>query len=143
MSSLPRQDTATTVSSLSTSCSNLEINDSTVSSTSTVQKNKSKKVRREKSAEHFVPSCDAKTLKTLKVHYYPEEQSWSLVIVLVATAVQAINHGLHLAFGLLLVTLAHSFGRVPLAAAGEFKRENLLPDIAKLNCCDSLHLLRN
>ena len=64
-------------------------------------------------------------------------------VVLVATAVQAINHGLHLAFGLLLVTLAHSFGRVPLAASGEFKRENLLPDIAKLNCCDSLHLLRN
>lgn len=126
-SSLPRQDTATTVSSLSTSCSNLETNETTLStssaSTSTTkkrcQKSKSKRKSRRHSVENFVPTSDPKTLKTLKVHYYPEEQSWCLVIVLVATIVQTINHGLHLAFGLFLVTLTHSFNRVSFISAGE------------------------
>jgi hypothetical protein len=120
-SSLPRQDTATTVSSLSTSYSNLVTNDSTISSTSTIkyQKNKSKKVRRN-SVEHFIPSEDAKTLKTLKVHYYPEEQSWCFVIVFAATIVQMINHGLHLSYGLFLVSLINSFNRVSFIEAGDF-----------------------
>jgi hypothetical protein len=124
-SSLPRQDTATTVSSLSTSCSNLETNETTLSTSSTstsnkrCQKSKSKRKSRRHSVEHFVPSGDAKTLKTLKVHYYPEEQSWCFVIVIVATVVQAINHGLHLAFGLFLVTLTHSFNRVSFISAGD------------------------
>lgn len=118
MTSLPRQDTATTVSSLSTSCSNLETNDSTVSSASTLQK--SRKKTRRNSLEHFVPSSDPKTLKTLKVHYYPEEQSWSLVIIIVATIVHVINHGLHLAIGVFLVTISQSFNRVSLIQAGDF-----------------------
>lgn len=124
-STLPRQDTSTTVSSLSTSYSNLATNESTISSTSTIKCNKVKnKKSRKNSVEHFVPSGDAKTLKTLKVHYYPEEQSWSMVIVLVATIVQMINHGLHLSYGLFLVTLAQSFDRVPLSTAGEHFKLN-------------------
>lgn len=120
--SLPRQDTATTVSSLSTSYTNLDTNDSTISSTSTLkcQKNKHKKAKRH-SFEHFVPSGDPKTLKTLKVHYYPEEQSWCLVIVLAGTIVQMINHGLHLSYGLFLVALMNSFNRVPFIEAGDFQ----------------------
>lgn len=119
-SSLPRQDTATTVSSLSTSYSNLATNDSTISSTSTIKykKRKNKKIRKH-SIEHFIPSGDAKTLRTLKVHYYPEEQSWCFVIVAVATIVQVINHGLHLSFGLFLVTLMNSFKTVSFYYAGE------------------------
>lgn len=126
-SSLPRQDTATTVStvsSLSTSCSNLETNDSTVSTntiTTSKNKNKSRKSRvRKHSIEHFIPSGDAKTLRTLKVHYYPEEQNWSVVIVVVATIVHVINHGLHLACGLFLVSITQSFYRVSFIYAGEF-----------------------
>lgn len=119
-SSLPRQDTATTVSSLSTSYSNLATNDSTISSTSTVKHQKNKKVRKQNSIEHFIPSGDAKTLKALKVHYYPEEQSWCFVIVIVATIVQVICHGLHLSYGLFLVTLKNSFNRVPFIETGEF-----------------------
>lgn len=124
-SSLPRQDTAMTVSSLSTSCSNLETNESTISSTTSTtrrQKNKTKRKSRTRrhSIEHFIPSGDAKTLKTLKVHYYPEEQIWSVVIVITATIVHMINHGLHLAYGSFLVTITRSFNRVALIHAGEF-----------------------
>lgn len=120
-----RQDTATTASSLSTSCSNLETNESTISSTTSTtrrQKNKTKRKSRTRrhSIEHFIPSGDAKTLKTLKVHYYPEEQIWSFVIVLTATIVHMINHGLHLAYGSFLVTITRSFNRVALTHAGEF-----------------------
>lgn len=124
--SLPRQDTATTESSLSTSCSNLETNESTISSTTSTTrrpKNKTKRksrIRREHSIEHFIPSGDAKTLKTLKIHYYPEEQIWGLVIVITATSVHVINHGLHLAYGTFLITITRSFNRVALTYAGEF-----------------------
>lgn len=116
---LPRQDTATTVSSLSTSYSNLETNDSTFSNTSK-NKKKRKSRARKYSFEHFIPSGDAKTLKTLKVHYYPEEQSWSFVIVIAATIVHVINHGLQLSCGLFLVTVIRSFNRVSFIYAGEF-----------------------
>jgi hypothetical protein len=131
---LPRQDTATTVSSLSTSCSNLETGDSTSSSLKCTtandnnhnRKNKGgKKRNRRRSYEHFVPACDAKTLKTLKIHYYPEEQNWSYVVALASAIVHAISHGLQFAFGIFLVVVVDKFGStasssLPLAGEERF-----------------------
>lgn len=132
---LPRQDTTVTVSSLSTSYSNLETGDSIHSNTSTAtrsnnknnnnhkRRNNRKKYRRH-SAENFhnLTSCDAKTLKTLKVHYYPEEQCWSYVIVFIGSIVQAISHGLQISYGISLVIVMNVFGTskdVELPYAGE------------------------
>lgn len=70
-STLPRQDTATTMSSFSTSCSNLDTTTDSLSNISTL-KNHTSKRKRKKSFEHFVAFGDEKALKTLKVHYYTE-----------------------------------------------------------------------
>jgi hypothetical protein len=113
---LPRQDTATTVSSLSTSCSNLETSDFT-SNASTLKFNKTK---RRRSVEHFMPfSSDVRTLKTLKVHYYPEEQCWSFIVVIVSSIVQMIVHGLQLSYGIILVKIFTLFGCTSISYAGE------------------------
>ncbi|KAG5684298.1 hypothetical protein PVAND_013533 [Polypedilum vanderplanki] len=130
---LPRQDTATTVSSLSTSYSNLETGDSIHSTTSTLKYSKSnnnshnhkhksnKKKNRRHSIEHYLPACDAKTLKTLKVHYYPEEQSFSYVVAVMSAIVQSISNSLHLTFGIFLIVLFNKFGstNLMLSYAGE------------------------
>lgn len=121
---LPRQDTTVTVSSLSTSYTNLETGDSIHSNSSSTKynhdhkinnnhkrKNDRKKARRH-SNEHFhnLISCDAKTLRALKVHYYPEEQYWSYVIVFIAFVVQVIDHGLQTSYGMILVNVLIVFG---------------------------------
>lgn len=109
-STLPRQDTATTMSSFSTSCSNLDTADS-LSNASSLRRHKTKHKHktRKKSVEHFVPFGDEKTLRTLKVHYYPEGH-WGYAVIVVAVLVQCFNHGLHLAYGMLLVKLLDVFG---------------------------------
>ena len=129
---LPRQDTTVTVSSLSTSYTYLETGDS-YSSTSKSNKNSNnnknkrknkndrKKYRRH-SNENFQLSCDPKTLKTLRTHYYPEEQCWGYVIVAIASIVQIIDHGLQISYGLLLVIIFNVFGTsndIKLPHAGE------------------------
>lgn len=111
-SSLPRQDTATTISSFSTSLSNLDTAESSLSNSSSLRRQKPKQnkhKKRKKSVEHFVPFGDEKTLRTLKVHYYPEGH-WGFVVILVAVLVQTFNHGLQLAYGVFLVQLLHVFG---------------------------------
>lgn len=109
-STLPRQDTATTMSSFSTSSSNLDTADS-LSNASSLRRHKTKHSRkkRKKSVEHFVPFGDEKTLRTLKVHYYPEGH-WGYAVIIIAILVQSFNHGLHLAYGMLLVKLLNVFG---------------------------------
>lgn len=139
--SLPRQDTQTTVSSLSTSCSNLETADSNTCNKNSFNNNNhhnrkhksNKKRNRRHSIEHYFPTCDSKTLKTLKVHYYPEEQTWGYVVLVVAAVIHAINHGLQLAYGVFLVIIFNTFGTsssssssVSLPHAGEFVQKNLL-----------------
>jgi hypothetical protein len=116
---LPRQDTATTVSSLSTSCSNLETSESNVSSAKTRHKKHYRVKNRRNSIEHYDPSTDVKTLKTLKVHYYPEEQLWSIVIVIVAFIINNINHGLQCSFGITLQVVINEFDVSNLNYAGE------------------------
>lgn len=111
ISSLPRQDTATTISSFSTSCSNLDTADS-LSNASSLRRQKPKHSnhkKRRKSVEHFVPFGDEKTLRTLKVHYYPEGH-WGYAIIFIAVIVQTFNHGLHLSHGVLLVKISNVFG---------------------------------
>lgn len=111
ISSLPRQDTATTMSSFSTSCSNLDTADS-LSNASSLRRQKPKHSnhkKRRKSVEHFVPFGDEKTLRTLKVHYYPEGH-WGYAIIIIAISVQTFNHGLHLSNGVFIVKLLNVFG---------------------------------
>lgn len=107
---LPRQDTATTMSSFSTSCSNLDTTES-LSNASTLRRQKPKHSnhkKRKKSVDHFVMFGDEKTLRTLKVHYYPEGD-WGWVVLIVGVIVQAINHGLHLAYGIFLLKLINKY----------------------------------
>lgn len=111
ISSLPRQDTATTMSSFSTSCSNLDTADSQ-SNASSLRRQKPKHSnhkKKRKSVEHFVPFGDEKTLKTLKVHYYPEGH-WGYVVIVVAILVQTFNHGIHLSSGVFVVKIWTVFG---------------------------------
>lgn len=109
-STLPRQDTATTMSSFSTSCSNLDTADS-LSNASSLRRKKPKHNNhktRKKSFEHFVAFGDEKTLRTLKVHYYPEG-NWGWIVLLVGVVVQTFNHGLQLAYGMFLLKLMNAF----------------------------------
>lgn len=109
-STLPRQDTATTMSSFSTSCSNLDTAES-LSNTSSLRRKKPKlnsHKKRKKSFEHFVAFGDEKTLRTLKVHYYPEG-NWGWIVLFVGVIVQTFSHGLHLAFGMFLMKLLSVF----------------------------------
>lgn len=109
-STLPRQDTATTMSSFSTSCSNLDTAESLSNASSLRRKppNHKNQRKRKKSFEHFVAFGDEKTLRTLRVHYYPEG-NWGWVVLFVAVIIQSFNHGLHLAFGMLLLKLTIEF----------------------------------
>jgi hypothetical protein len=110
LSSLPRQDTATTMSSFSTSCSNLDTADSQSNASTLIrQKPKHNRKKKRKSVEHFVPFGDEKTLKTLKVHYYPEGH-WGYVVIVVAILVQTFNHGIHLSSGVVVVAILSVFG---------------------------------
>lgn len=109
---LPRQDTATTMSSFSTSCSNLDTTADSLSNASSLRRQKPKHSnhkKRRKSVEHFVPFGDEKTLRTLKVHYYPEGH-WGYAIIVVVILVQTFNHGLHLSYGMFLVKLLNVYG---------------------------------
>lgn len=110
LSSLPRQDTATTMSSFSTSSSNLDTTESlsNVSSLRRQKSNHSNHKKRKKSVEHFVPFGDEKTLRTLTVHYYPEGH-WGYGIISIAVLVQSFNHGLHLSYGMFLVELLNVY----------------------------------
>lgn len=118
-STLPRQDTATTMSSFSTSCSNLDTADSN-SNTSSLRRHKTKPNRkRKKSVEHFVAFGDEKTLRTLKVHYYPEG-NWGWIVLIVGVTVQAFSHGLHTSYGMLHVKLLSTFGSTPMYS-GEYR----------------------
>ncbi|CRL04863.1 CLUMA_CG017916, isoform A [Clunio marinus] len=106
-STLPQQET---MSSLSTSLSNLDNTDSMSNVSSLIRqkiKNGNHK-KRKKSVEHFVAFCDEKTLKRLKQHYYPEGE-WGYVILIVVILVQTINHGLHLSNSIFNVTLMKTF----------------------------------
>lgn len=117
-STLPRQDTATTMSSFSTSCSNLD-NSESISSASTLRKAKNVgRKKRKKSIDHFAGFGDEKTMKTLKVHYYPEG-NWGWLVVVIAVFVQTFNHGLHTAFGVFHVKLMDEFGSN--VNAGDYK----------------------
>ena len=111
-SSLPRQDTATTMSSFSTSCSNLDTTESLSNASSSLRRQKPKQSnhkKKRKSIEHFVPFGDEKTLRTLKVHYYPEGH-WGYVVIIVAVLVQTFNHGFHLSSGIFVVKILNTFG---------------------------------
>ena len=124
-SSLSQQDSPaiTAENSLSTSYSNLTTNDSTSSNISTIKRHKNRRKRKLKarilSIENFPSGGDPKTLKTLKSHYYPEEQNWCFVIVFVATIVQMFNHGFHLSYGSFLVIVNSNFNNVLLFETGE------------------------
>ena len=112
ISSLPRQDTATTMSSFSTSCSNLDTAESLSNASSSLRRQKPKQSnhkKKRKSIEHFVPFGDEKTLRTLKVHYYPEGH-WGYVVIIVAVLVQTFNHGIHLSSGIFVVKIWSTFG---------------------------------
>lgn len=109
-STLPRQDTATTMSSFSTSCSQLDTTES-LSNASSIRRQKPKHSnhkKRKKSVDHFAMFGDEKTLRTLKVHYYPEGD-WGWVVLIVGVIVQAINHGLHLSYGMFLLKLLNIY----------------------------------
>lgn len=51
---------------------------------------------------------DLRQLMTLHQHYYPEG-GWGWIILFIATLVQCIAHGLHMAVGVLLVTIESEF----------------------------------
>lgn len=124
-STLPRQDTATTMSSFSTSCSNLDTAES-LSSASSLRRQKPKhsnQKKRKKSIEHFMPFGDEKTLRTLKVHYYPEGH-WGYAIIIVVVIVQAFNHGMHLAFGMFRLKMLIVFGTNHGINAGDYESNN-------------------
>lgn len=106
---LLRQDTSTTVSSLSTSYSNLETSESNASTLKSNKRKSNRRKQREHSNEHFVLPPTTEALKTVKVHYYPEEQLWSFVVVAVAFVVHIIDHGLQLAYGIFLVMIFITF----------------------------------
>lgn len=111
LTSLPRQDTATTMSSFSTSCSNLDTIE-TLSNASSIRRHKptpGNHKKRKKSIEHFIAYGDEKTLRTLKVHYYPEGH-WGYVVIIVAMIVNIFTHGLHLSYGVMLVKVQDVFG---------------------------------
>jgi hypothetical protein len=111
ITTLPRQDTATTMSSFSTSCSNLDTTES-LSNASSLRRQKPKHShhkKRRKSVEHFVPFGDEKTLRTLKVHYYPEGH-FGYAIIVIVILVQTFTHGLHLSYGMFLVKLLNVYG---------------------------------
>lgn len=118
-STLPRQDTATTMSSFSTSCSNLDTVES-LSNTSSLRRHKTKpgNKKRRKSVDHFTGFGDERTLRTLKVHYYPEGD-WGWIVIVVGVAIQTISHGLHMAYGMFLVKLENVFG--PTMYSGDYK----------------------
>lgn len=107
---LPRQDTSTTMSSFATSLSNLDTNES-LSNASSLRRQKPKldQNKKRKSSEHFAAFGDEKTLRTLKVHYYPEG-NWGWFVLFVGVLVQIFNHGLHVSFGMFLVKLENVFG---------------------------------
>lgn len=110
-STLARQDTATTMSSYSTSCSNLDTAES-LSNASSLRRKKAKREnhkKRRKSFDQYVAFGDEKTLRTLKVHYYPEG-NWGWIVLLVGVIVQTFNHGLQLAFGIFHEKLINTFG---------------------------------
>lgn len=119
-STLPRQDTATTMSSFSTSCSNLDTSETTLSNASSLrrQTKQNNKTKRKRSTEHYAAFGDEKTLRTLKVHYYPEG-NWGWVVVVVGVLVQTFNHGLHLSHGMLTLKLLDVFGST--INAGDYK----------------------
>jgi hypothetical protein len=98
------------MSSFSTSCSNLDTAESN-SNASSLRRHKTKAngKKRKKSVEHFVAFGDEKTLRTLKVHYYPEGE-WGWIVVIVGVAIQTFNHGLHMAAGMLYVEMLSTFG---------------------------------
>lgn len=125
---LPRQDTSTTMSSFATSLSNLDTSES-LSNASSLRRQKAKpgQNKKRKSSEHFAAFGDEKTLRTLKVHYYPEG-NWGWFVLFVGVLVQVFNHGLHVSFGMFLVKLEDVFG--PTHNSGNAKvltpRSNLL-----------------
>lgn len=98
---LPRQDTATTMSSFSSSLSNFDTTES-LSNTSSLRRPKQK-------AKIFAAFGDEKTLRTLKLHYYPEGH-WGWLILCFGVVVHTINHGLHMSHGMLLLKLMDTFG---------------------------------
>lgn len=56
-------------------------------------------------------AADVRQLLTLKQHYYPEG-GWGWVVVVVGVLVQLLSHGLHVAYGVLLVETVRRFGGV-------------------------------
>lgn len=136
LSTLPRQDTATTMSSFSTSCSNLDTAES-LSNASSLRRQKPKHnnhKKRRKSVDHFGGFGDEKTLRTLKVHYYPEGE-WGWIVLFVAVVSQTFNHGLHLAYGIFLVKLLNVYGAE--VNAGDYELTSFLK---KLNDYRALRL---
>ena len=108
VSTLPRQDTATTMSSFSTSCSNLETVESSSNASSLKRKKPKHNQRQKKSFDHFIAFGDEKTLRTLKAHYYPEG-NWGWIVLLVGIISQTVNHGLHLSYGIFFLKLINTF----------------------------------
>lgn len=108
MSSLPRQDT--TVSSLSTSCSNLETSSDITSSIKCHNhRNKNDRKSKRNSYENIFRTYDPKTIKTLKVHYYPEEQYWSIFMIIIASFVHLFDDGMQLSYGIMLISINATF----------------------------------
>jgi hypothetical protein len=108
---LSRQDTSTTISSFSTSCSNLD--SSEISSTSKRQGNNVR--TREKYHEGLSAFGDEKTIKRLKSHYYPEG-GWGYLIALISCVVHMTNHGLQNSFSVFSVKIHDTFGTTQYSA---------------------------
>lgn len=59
--------------------------------------------------------ADLRQLMTLRQHYYPEG-GWGWVLVVVCFLVQSISHGLHLALGILVMSVITEFQQSVVAA---------------------------
>jgi hypothetical protein len=109
---LSRQDTSTTISSFSTSCSNLDTSEIIISSTSKRQgsngSNNNNVRTREIYHEGLSAFGDEKTIKRLKSHYYPEG-GWGYMIALIACIIHMTNNGLQNSFSVFSIKIHDIF----------------------------------
>lgn len=127
-----RQDTVLTMSSFSSSCSQLDTLETGIASnSSSLRSTKVPRKSKKRNREHhvFLPGMDEKTLRTLKQHYYPEHYYYGYFVTFIGTVVQTLTHGLHMSYGIFLLQLINVFG-TPLSA-GNFC---FIVDQNQLNC---------
>lgn len=108
-----RQDTVLTMSSFSSSCSQLDTLETGIASnSSSLRSTKVPRKSKKRNREHhvFLPGMDEKTLRTLKQHYYPEHYYYGYFVTFIGTLVQTLTHGLHMSYGIFLLKLINVFG---------------------------------